>query len=71
MRGTVTDQAGRPVTAAAVTLADDERNFTRTASTNEEGGYTFSAVPPGTYRVEAEAAGFKKSVTRDVSRRGV
>lgn len=45
-----------------MTLSNAERNFTRTQTTNDEGGYTFSFVPPGAYRLEAEATGFKKSV---------
>src|SRR5262249_4262916 len=43
-----------------------ERNFSRTQSTNDEGGYVFSAIPPGSYRIEIEAAGFKKTAVNDV-----
>ncbi|HEX8557970.1 MAG TPA: TonB-dependent receptor [Pyrinomonadaceae bacterium] len=60
VRGTVKDQQGNVVMGAAVTLTDAERNFTRTQTTNDEGGYTFAAVPPGAYRVDVEARGFKK-----------
>ncbi len=66
VRGTVRDQQGNVVTGASVTLTDAEKNFTRTQTTNEEGGYTFAAIPPGTYRVEVEASGFKKSSVADV-----
>jgi hypothetical protein len=66
VRGTVEDAQGNAVPGAAVTLADDERQFSRTQTTDGEGGYTFSAVPPGAYRLEVEAPGFKKVVTRDV-----
>ncbi|MDQ3686003.1 MAG: TonB-dependent receptor [Acidobacteriota bacterium] len=66
LRGTVVDQQGNVVAGANVTLSNAEKNFTRSQTTNESGGYVFSAVPPGTYRVEIEATGFKKSSTSDV-----
>src|SRR5215207_810498 len=62
IRGTVTDQQGGVVTGAAVTLTSTERNFTRTQVTTEDGGYLFNTVPPGSYRVEIEAQGFRKTV---------
>jgi hypothetical protein len=66
VRGTVVDQQGNAVVGANVTLTNVEKGFTRNQTTNESGGYVFTAIPPGTYRVEAEATGFKKSVISDV-----
>ncbi|HKQ53133.1 MAG TPA: carboxypeptidase-like regulatory domain-containing protein, partial [Pyrinomonadaceae bacterium] len=66
MRGTVLDPQDRPVAGATLTLTNVERSFTRTQTTDEEGTYVFSAVPPGTYRIEAEASGFKKASISDV-----
>ncbi|HKR00136.1 MAG TPA: carboxypeptidase-like regulatory domain-containing protein [Pyrinomonadaceae bacterium] len=66
VRGTVTDQQGRAVAGATVTLTNSEKNFTRTQTSNEEGVYSFTAVPPGNYRVEAEASGFKKASVTEV-----
>ena len=66
VRGTVTDPQGNAVAGATVTLTNTERNFTRTQTSNDEGIYSFPTVPPGTYRVEAEATGFKKSSVTDV-----
>src|SRR5687767_11886584 len=62
VRGLVTDPQGQAVAGATVNLTNTERNFTRTQTTNDEGAYIFSAVPPGTYRLEAESQGFKKAV---------
>ena len=66
VRGTVLDPQDRPVPGATLTLTNVERNITRTQTTDDEGSYVFSAVPPGTYRIEAEAAGFKKASVTDV-----
>jgi Carboxypeptidase regulatory-like domain len=66
VRGTVVDPQDRPVAGTIVTLTNIERSFSRTQTTNEEGAYGFSAVPPGTYRIEAEAIGFKKASVSNV-----
>jgi len=60
VRGTVRDQQGNVVAGATVTLVDQEKNFSRTQISSQDGGYVFSAVPPGTYKLEVEATGFKK-----------
>ncbi len=59
VRGTVKDPNGNVVSGASVTLTDPERNFTRTQPTNEDGAYVFTAIPPGTYKLDVTAPGFK------------
>jgi len=44
-----------------VTLVNVEKNFERHAVTNLRGEYTFELIPPGRYRVRAEAASFAPS----------
>src|SRR2546423_3813222 len=66
VRGTVTDPQGGAVAGAAVTLTNTERSFTRTQVTTDDGGYVFSAVPPGTYKLEVESKGFKKAAVPEV-----
>ena len=66
VRGTAADQQGRPIAGATITLTDPAKNFVRTQVTNQDGGYVFSAIPPGTYRVDGEAKGFKKVTVNDV-----
>jgi hypothetical protein len=61
IRGTIKDPQGNIVAGATVTLTNAEKNFTRTQQTNQEGVYTFTAVPPGKYKLEVEALGFKKA----------
>jgi len=59
IRGTVKDPNGNVVAGATVTITDTARNFTRTQTTNEDGGYIFTAIPPGTYKLDVTAPGFK------------
>jgi hypothetical protein len=66
VRGTVTDAQGNVVTGATVTLVDPQTNQTRTQVSSEDGHFVFDLIPPGTYRVEVEAKGFKKVVLTDV-----
>src|SRR5918911_1461274 len=69
VRGTVVDQQGNVVVGATVTLTSPEKNFSRTQTTTESGSYLFNTVPPGAYRLEVEAKGFKKAVLADVQAR--
>jgi hypothetical protein len=66
VRGIVSDPQGHPVPGATVTIANAAKSFTRTQVTNDSGGYLFSTIPPGTYRIEVETKGFKKSLVDDV-----
>lgn len=58
--GAVVDPQGNTVPGAKVILVSD-RNTRRDVVTNESGVYTFTAVQPGTYQIEVEATGFKKT----------
>lgn len=63
--GTVTDAQGNSVPNATVTLVAGENNR-RTTVTNDAGVYNFTAVQTGTYQIEVEGAGFKKSTVSNV-----
>lgn len=67
VKGIVRDQQENVVAGATVTLSNGERNFSRTQTTTENGYYTFTDVPPGTYRVDVEAPGFKKVAVTSVT----
>ncbi|HUQ32949.1 MAG TPA: carboxypeptidase-like regulatory domain-containing protein [Pyrinomonadaceae bacterium] len=69
VRGTVVDQQGNAVAGATVTLTSPEKSFTRTQTTSDSGVYVFNTIPPGAYRLETEAAGFKKAVVDKLSAR--
>src|SRR5437667_8689119 len=60
--GTVTDPSGAVVPNATVKVTNVDTNVTSTLKTNRAGVYVASRLIVGTYRVEAEAAGFKKAV---------
>jgi len=66
IQGTVTDPAGAVVTDATVTLKDNGTGKTQQATTSGEGFYRFSELPPGTYTLTVEKAGFKKSSLENV-----
>ena len=66
VRGTVVDPTGKLVSGASVTLTNTETNASRTQTTSDSGVYVFELMPPGVYRVEVEAAGFKKAIMTNV-----
>lgn len=67
LRGTVTDQQGNAIAGATLKLTSVEKNFTRTQTTNQDGGYVFSALPPGGYQLEVTATSFKKASVNDIA----
>src|SRR5262245_37796248 len=66
LNGTVTDATGSVVPRASVTVTSTSTGFARSVVTSDNGAYAVSDIPPGTYEVSAEAAGFKKAVVSDV-----
>jgi hypothetical protein len=59
IRGVVTDPSSAVVANAKVTVKGEETGFTRSTTTNSAGIYVFAELPVGSYRVDAEFAGFK------------
>jgi outer membrane receptor protein involved in Fe transport len=64
--GNVADPGGGVVPAARITVTEVNTGIARTATTSEEGSFVLPYLPPGTYRVEVEKAGFKKFVREGV-----
>ncbi|HEU5452234.1 MAG TPA: TonB-dependent receptor [Terriglobales bacterium] len=58
LAGTIKDPSGAVVSNATVTATNVNTHLTRTAATSGTGGYNFTALPPGTYEVQATAQGF-------------
>ena len=63
LAGTVTDPSGAVVSGATVTLKSVATGATQTATTNSNGAYRFSLLPPGSYSVSVSAQGFSKADT--------
>src|SRR6185437_14746285 len=60
--GTVTDSTGAVLPNAKVTVTQKNTAITRVITTNGTGQFNVSSIPPATYTVTVEAAGFKKYV---------
>src|SRR3984893_11742610 len=58
--GVVTDPTGAAIANAKVTVSNSATGLILSATTNSSGSYAVKEVPPGTYKVEVEASGFKK-----------
>jgi outer membrane receptor protein involved in Fe transport len=65
LAGTVT-QDGVPLPGVTVTITSPNLQGSRTAVTNEGGGYNFPALPPGDYTVRYELEGMQ-TVTRRIN----
>src|ERR1044072_4129212 len=59
---TITDSAGGVIPTAAVTVSDAATNCSRAATADENGFYTLTNLPVGTYTVTVEMQNFKKAV---------
>lgn len=60
IQGVVTDPQGAVIPGATITLKDKETNRTLTATSDDQGIYNISALPPSTYSLGVEKTGFKK-----------
>ena len=59
--GRVTDASNRPIPNADITLVQQETNRERRAKTGPSGEFVVLLLPVGTYKVEANSAGYRKS----------
>jgi hypothetical protein len=60
--GTISDPTGAFLSGAAVTITNDLTAQTRSTLTNAAGGFSFSDVVPGSYKLEASHSGFQKYI---------
>jgi hypothetical protein len=67
IQGTVTDPSGAVVSGAKITVRNQATNLERVTQTDSEGYYQVSSLPPGVYRVEAQAQGFGPQVVTDLT----
>ncbi|HEV3201348.1 MAG TPA: carboxypeptidase-like regulatory domain-containing protein, partial [Bryobacteraceae bacterium] len=64
--GTVLDPSEASVANAKVTAVEQERKVTTQTATDTSGRFVFPQMPPGTYTISVELAGFKKLDRSDV-----
>src|ERR1700712_3269676 len=60
--GTVTDSSGGSIASAKVTLTETNTQIVKFRQSNTSGNFEFPEIPPGTYNVGVEMAGFKKEL---------
>ena len=60
--GTLRDSTGALMPGVNVTATNTDTNFSRRAQSDATGRYMIQFLPVGTYRLEVEAAGFKRFV---------
>lgn len=64
--GTVTDQSGADIPAAAVKLTNVATGVSLSAAANGSGQYTFPTVTPGTYTLVVTKSGFKNATVQNL-----
>src|SRR5918993_1424824 len=66
INGTITDTTGAVLPGVTVTATGPAIMGAQTAVTNEQGQYRFPALPPSSYRVQYELAGFNTIVREGI-----
>lgn len=64
--GTVSDSQGAVVPSASVKAINSETGFSRSTVSDSAGNYTLTYLPVGNYSVEVSAAGFKKTLQKNI-----
>src|SRR5436309_2442357 len=62
INGRVADPSGAVVPGASITVSNPATGLKSVATTNQDGYYQAPLLPPGLYKIEAVAQGFKTAV---------
>src|SRR5947209_20133687 len=65
--GTISGTDGRPIANVEVVATNVATQVTYTARSNDQGLYTISALPNGTYKIRAQAQGFQINETNPIT----
>ena len=60
--GVIKDESGALMASASVTAVHELTGYSRTTPTQSDGSYLFTLLPLGSYKLEVEATGFKRSI---------
>src|SRR5262245_4275553 len=66
LKGAITDPSGAAVRDATVVARNRATGQERTAQSDALGGYAFSSLAPGGYRLEVRAPGFSAQVFEEI-----
>src|SRR5271167_4524451 len=66
LSGTVSDPTGAVIPKGTITAEDTSRGVRLTANLDGNGQYRFSNLPPGTYDLSAQIAGFQSQIQKGV-----
>lgn len=66
LEGKVTDESGSPLPDVRVTLTNQDTNYQKIVSTNDQGRFRGLQLPLGNYRVQAEIDGYFPGSRDDV-----
>ena len=66
VKGNVLDETGGAISKAKLTITDPDRGISRSADTNSNGEFNLPLVPPGRYKLKAEAPGFTTKMLEGV-----
>src|SRR4051794_22713954 len=66
LTGTVTDTTGAVVAGAKITITEQATGVKDVVEADSTGTYVRPLLKPGTYTVEVEATGFRKTIQRDI-----
>src|ERR1051326_2652706 len=66
LTGTVNSAAGTPVPNAAVTVTPVSGGASQRVLTGPDGTFTISGLPSGSYRVDIEYSGYKRSSVQNL-----
>lgn len=66
LKGTIYDQQSATVAWATITVKNTATGLTKTQLAEADGRFRLLALPPGTYQMSVEAAGFNKAVAENL-----
>src|ERR1700754_4869179 len=66
LKWTITDQNGALIIAANISATSVDRGLVRYDQTSSGANFQISLLPPGVYKVELDAQGFKKVLNENV-----